>query len=135
MKYEEIELADLASEIEKDVQEHKFNWKVTVDLYHQDNANPDWPTNVHTFVFESGEHKMNDNATEDLLLYLFDVSLRKRIVGAYKERAEIERGKVYGYKFDLEDSNDGQTNITSELIDALATIKTAYEPITVAKFN
>ena len=135
MKYEEIELSDLASEIEKDVQAHKFNWKVTVDIYHQDNANPNWPTNVRTFVFQSGEPKANDADTEDMLLYLFDVSLRKRIVKAYKERSEIECGKVYGYKFDLEDSNDGQTNITSELIDALATIKTAYEPITVMKFK
>ena len=135
MEYEKIDISDLASEIEKDVQAHKLYWKVTVDLYHQDNSKPNEPTNVRTFVFESGEHKMNDNETEDLLLYLFDVSLRKRIVGAYKERAEIECGKVYGYKFDLEDSNDGQTNITPELIDALATIKTAYEPITVMKFK
>ena len=135
MKYEEIELSDLASEIEKDVQGHKFVWKVTVDLYHQDNANPDWPTNVRTFVFQSGEPKANDDETENMLLYLFDVSLRKHIVMAHKEKSELEWGTIYGYRLDLEDSNDGQTNITPELIDALATIKTAYEPITVMKFK
>lgn len=135
MEYEEIELADMASEIEKDVQAHKLYWKVTVDLYHQDDSKPNEPTYVHTFVFESGEHKMNDNETEDMLLYLFDVSLRKRIVMAHRERSELEWGSVYGYRLDLEDSKDGQTNITSELIDALATIKSAYEPKVVMSFK
>lgn len=135
MEYEEIELADLASEIEKDVQEHKLYWKVTVDLYHQDDSKPNEPTYVRTFVFQSGEPKANDNETEDMLLYLFDVSLRKSIVMAHKERSELELGKVYGYRLDLEDSKDGQTNITSELIDALATIKAAYEPKVVMSFK
>ena len=131
MEYEKIELADLASEIEKDVQGHKLYWKVTVDLY----FNPNDPTYARTFVFQSGEPKMNDNETEDMLLYLFDVSLRKHIVGSYKEKSELEWGSVYGYRLDLEDSKDGQTNITSELIDALATIKTAYEPKVVETFG
>ena len=135
MEYEEIELADMASEIEKDVQARKLYWKVTVDLYQQDNSNPNEPTNVRTFVFQVGEPKANDDETEDLLLYLFDVSLRKRIVMAHRERSELELGKVYGYRLDLEDSKDGQTNITSELIDALATIKTAYEPKVVMSFR
>ena len=135
MEYEEIELADMASEIEKDVQAHKLYWKVTVDLYQQDNSNPNEPTNVRTFVFQCSEPKANDDETEDLLLYLFDVSLRKRIVMAHRERSELELGKVYGYRLDLEDSKDGQTNITSELIDALATIKTAYEPKVVMSFK
>lgn len=135
MEYEEIELADMASEIEKDVRAHKLYWKVTVDLYQQDNSNPNEPTNVRTFVFQCGEHKANDAEIEDLLLYLFDISLRKRIVMAHRERSELELGKVYGYRLDLEDSKDGQTNITSELIDALATIKTAYEPKAVMSFK
>ena len=135
MEYEEIELADMASEIEKDVQAHKLYWKVTVDLYHQDNSKPNEPTNVRTFVFQVGEPKANDDETEDMLLYLFDISLRKRIVMAHRERSELELGKVYGYRLDLEDSKDGQTNITSELIDALATIKTEYEPKAVMSFK
>lgn len=135
MEYEEIELADLASEIEKDVQAHKLYWKVTVDLYHQDDSSGGIPGDI--FVFQSGEPKMNDEETERMLLHFFDLSLRKRIVGAYKEKSEREFGfgMVYGYLFDLEDSKDGQTNITSELIDALATIKAEYEPKVVMSFK
>lgn len=135
MEYEEIELADMASEIEKDVQAHKLYWKVTVDIFDAGIPRENAPENVRTFVFESGEHKMNDNETENMLPYLFDVSLKKRIVGAYKEKSELEWGTIYGYRLDLEDSKDGQTNITSELIDALATIKTAYEPKVVMSFK
>ena len=135
MEYEEIELADMASEIEKDVQAHKLYWKVTVDLYHQDKSKPHEPTYVRTFVFQSDEPKANDAETEDMLLYLFDVSLRKRILMAHRERSELELGKVYGYRLVLEDSKDGQTNITPEVIDALATIKTAYEPKVVMSFK
>ena len=124
MEYEEIELADMASEIEKDVQAHKLYWKVTVDLYHQDKSKPHEPTYVRTFVFQSDEPKANDAETEDMLLYLFDVSLRKRILMAHRERSELELGKIYG-----------QTNITPEVIDALATIKTAYEPKVVMSFK
>lgn len=135
MEYEEIELADMASEIEKDVQAHKLYWKVTVDIFDATRPRENAPENVRTFVFQSGEPKANDDETEDMLLYLFDVSLRKRIVMAHRERSELELGKVYGYRLVLEDSKDGQTNITSELIDALATIKAAYEPKAVMSFK
>lgn len=135
MTYEEIDISDLIGVIGNDIQEHKFNWKVTVVIYDQDLCPGGAPDD--TFVFECCEPKMNDDETERLLLHLFDLSLRKRIVMAHKERSEFNWRKefVYGYRFDVEKSTDGQTNITPEFIDLLASIKTAYEPITVAKFK
>ena len=75
------------------------------------------------------------NDTDKLVAFLFDLSLSNTIDRGFRTVMASNTKVLTGYSLYLVPSTDGQTNITSELIDALATIKTAYEPITVAKFK
>ena len=57
--------------------------------------------------------------TEDLVGYLFDVSMSKKIDHAFKYRMSCNGG-LYGYNFYLVDSKDGCTNITPEFVDFMS---------------
>lgn len=57
--------------------------------------------------------------TEDLVGYLFDVSMSKTIDHAFKYRMSCNGG-LYGYNFYLVDSKDGCTNITPEFVDFMS---------------
>ena len=73
--------------------------------------------------------------TDKLVAFLFDLSLSNTIEHGFRTVMASNRKVLTGYSLYLVPSTDGQTNITPEFIDLLASIKTAYEPITVAKFK
>ena len=56
---------------------------------------------------------------EDLMGYLFDVSMSKTIDHAFKYRMS-HNGRLYGYNLYLVDSKDGCTNITPEFVDCIS---------------
>ena len=58
---------------------------------------------------------------DELLAFLFDISLRKTIDHAFGH-IDVSRGERYitGYEFALVDSEDHQTNITPEFIEAVS---------------
>ena len=57
--------------------------------------------------------------TDDLVAYLFDVSMSKTIDHVFKYRMS-NNGELYGYNFYLVDSKDGCTNITPEFVDFMS---------------
>ena len=65
---------------------------------------------------------------DELLAFLFDISLRKTIDHAFGH-IDVCRGERYitGYEFALVDSPDGQTNITPEFLNSVARWKEALD--------
>ena len=64
----------------------------------------------------------------ELLAFLFDISLRKTIDHAFGH-TDVCRGDRYitGYEFTLVDSKDHQTNITPEFLDSITRWKEALD--------
>ena len=134
MRDQLLEHCDIAREVSFDEKEGNFYNFVVVRLFFlkddQTSVNVD---HEGEYFFSSDEPEENEETRTSLVTDLFDSSMKWRIQKAFKRLQELpeksslnERFKhgyyVLGYKLYLEESRDGQTNITPEIVESLGRI-------------
>lgn len=134
MKDKLIESWDIAKEVAFEGKEGNYYNFVVVRLFFLKSGG----TSVNVdhegeYFFSTDEPEENDEVRTKLVTDLFDASMKWRIQKTFKRLQEIpvksslnERFKhgyyVLGYKLYLEESLDGQTNITPEIVESFGGI-------------
>lgn len=125
-----IESFDLAKEVAFDINEGNFYNFVVVRLFFLESLNVE---HADEYFFNIDEPEETSETCTKLMTDLFDLSMTWRIQKTFKRMQELPSSSilnrrfrhgyyVLGYRLFLERSEDGQTNITPEIVESLGNI-------------
>ena len=128
MEDEQIKPSDLPSVIEFDATEQNYGPFCIIRTVYRDGAGN--VVKEGEYIFIVGADAENDELRKKFALEVFDSNFKYRIRIAKRRRQDLKHGSTYlsqfrhgyyilGYRLDLEEAKDCQTNFGAELVDAV----------------